>query len=306
MNMTVRRVQALGILFCATFAITGCAKSGKDAGDAATTGKLRVSVTFNALAEMAKAVGGDYVTVSTIVPDGTEPHEFEPRAKDMVALNKAQVFVYNGFDLEKWVPETVRASQNPGLITVNASDGIAPISLGHGADGKEGIDPHVWLSPKAAEVEARNIANAFAQADGANADRYAKNAGVFIAELERLYGDYAGKIAAAKGKTILTGHAAFAYLCRDFGLAQNSVEDVFATSEPNAQQLAGLVDFARQNGIKTVFAEELASPAISKTLADEVGAKVATIYTMESAEDGKTYIERMRDNLEAISRSLTE
>jgi zinc transport system substrate-binding protein len=255
---------------------------------------------------MAKAVGGEYVTVSTIIPDGTEPHDFEPKAKDLVALNAAQVFVYNGFDLEKWVPETVQAAQNSALVTVNASDGIVPITLGTGADGKEGLDPHVWLSPKSAEIEARNIASAFAKVDSAHADMYAKNADAFVAALESLYTEYSGKITAAKGRTILTGHAAFAYLCRDFGLTQNSVEDVFASSEPNAQQLAGLVDFARKTGIKTVFAEEMASPAISKTLADEVGAKVKTIYTMESAEDGKSYLDRMSDNLEEISRSLAE
>lgn len=297
---------AICALLCAAIAITGCTKTENKSTGTGETGKLRVSVTFNALAEMAKAVGGDYVTVSTIIPDGTEPHEFEPKAKDLVALNAAQVFVYNGFNLEKWVPETVQAAQNSALITVDASNGVVPITLGTGADGKEGIDPHVWLSPKSAEIEARNIAAAFAKADSAHADSYAKNARVFVAALESLYGEYSGKIAAAKGRTILTGHAAFAYLCRDFALTQNSVEDVFASSEPNAQQLAGLVDFARKSGIKTVFAEEMASPAISKTLADEVGAKVKTIYTMESAEDGKSYLDRMRDNLDAISQSLAE
>jgi len=301
MKQTVRCLGAL----CAILAVTGCAKTGKTA-DKESAAKLRVSVTFNALAEMAKAVGGEYAEIATIIPDGTEPHDFEPKAKDMVGLSGAQVFVYNGFGLEKWVPETIQAAQNPALVAVDSSEGIEPIHTGTGADGIEGIDPHIWLSLKSAEIQTKNIEKAFAKADSAHAEIYAKNADAYIAELETLYGEYAVKITSAKGKTILTGHAAFAYLCRDFGLLQNSVEDVFASSEPNAQQLAALVDFARKNGIKTVFAEEMASPAISKTLADEVGAKVETIYTMESSEGGKTYLNRMHENLDAIYRSLTE
>jgi zinc transport system substrate-binding protein len=95
-------------------------------------------------------------------------------------------------------------------------------------------------------------------------------------------------------------------MCRDFGLEQNSVEDVFASGEPTPQQLAKLVEFAKAKKVKTIFAEEMASPAVSETLANEVGAKVKTIYTIESAEDGKTYLERMKANLEAISAALNE
>ncbi|MFH1512629.1 MAG: zinc ABC transporter substrate-binding protein, partial [Bacillota bacterium] len=98
----------------------------------------------------------------------------------------------------------------------------------------------------------------------------------------------------------------FGYLCRDFGLTQNSVEDVFAEGEPSAQQLAELVDYCRANGVTTIFAEEMASPEISETLANEVGANVKTIYTIESAEDGLSYLERMEANLYEIYLSLAQ
>ena len=115
---------------------------------------------------------------------------------------------------------------------------------------------------------------------------------------------YESQFASVPHKNFVTGHAAFAYLCRDFGLAQNSVEDVFAEGEPNAAQLAELVAYCKEHNITTIFAEEMASPDVSKTLADEVGAKVETIYTMESNEDDKTYLERMDDNLRKILASL--
>lgn len=121
-----------------------------------------------------------------------------------------------------------------------------------------------------------------------------------------LYNEYSKKFASVEKKSFVTGHAAFAYLCRDFGLSQNSVEDVFAEGEPTAKQLSQLVDYCKSNNVTTVFAEEMASPEVSEALAKEVGAKVETIYTIESAEDGKTYLERMQDNLSEIYSSLSE
>ena len=95
-------------------------------------------------------------------------------------------------------------------------------------------------------------------------------------------------------------------MCRDFGLTQNSVEDVFAEGEPSAQQLTELVKYCKSNSVTTVFSEEMVSPEVSETLAGEVGAKVETIYTVESAEDGKTYLERMEENLSKIYDSLAQ
>jgi zinc transport system substrate-binding protein len=293
------------ILFVAAFAaiaLTSCNKTVKPAND--TAEKLKVSVTFNALKEMAQAVGGEYAVISTIIPDGTEPHDFEPKAQDMEALSKADVFVYNGCGLESWAPNAVTAAKNNALISVNASEGVDPIMVE--TEGEKGTDPHLWLSPKSAEIQTRNIANAFAKADPNHADSYAKNADAFIADLENLYAEYAKKIGAAPSKIIVTGHAAFGYLCRDFGLEQNSVEDVFASGEPSPQQLANLVEFARAKKVKTIFVETMASPAVSQTLASEIGAKLVAIYTMESAEDDKNYLDRMRYNLEEINKSLAE
>jgi len=278
----------------AALAITSCDKSGKPKVE--NDNKLKVTVTFNALKEMAQAVGGEYAKISTIIPDGTEPHDFEPKAQDMEALSNADIFVYNGLGLETWAPKAIDAAKNKKLTAVNASEGADQI----------GSDPHLWLSPQGAQIQTRNIANAFGKADPAHADAYAKNADSFIAELENLYAEYAKKISVAPVKIIVTGHAAFGYLCRDFGLEQNSIEDVFASGEPSPQQLATLIEFARAKKVKTVFVEKMASPAVSQTLADEIGAKVVTIYTMESAEDNKSYLERMRDNLEEIYKSLME
>ena len=309
----------LGLLLCASTLLwaTACSGDQTDAG-AESAGKLKVAVTFNAIKEFTEAVGGDKVEVSTIIPDGMEAHDFEPKAQDLVSLGKAQVFVCNGLGMESWSAEAVAAANNPNLIVVDASEGASVIEKAQSDQHEEAgeneredahahgkYDPHLWLGLTGAQTEARNIRDALIRADSANKDYYTANCDAFVAKLQNLLDEYKPKFSAASQKTFVTGHAAFSYLCRDFGLTQNSVSDVFAEGEPSAQQLAALVEYCRENRVTTIFAEELASPAVSQTLADEVGAKVETIYTMESAEDNKTYLARMESNLQKIADSLS-
>lgn len=301
----MKKWMVLFLCFAVVFPLAAC--GAKSAGEPAQTDQLPVSVTFDAMAEFTKAVGGDKVEISTIIPDGTEPHEFEPKAQDLKALSDAKVFVYNGFGMETWVDDAVAAADNPNLVVVEASKGASPITNTDEAEIAEHgqYDPHLWLSLKGAETESQNICDGLSEADPNNAEYYQKNCDAFVSQLEDLYQEYAEKFQSADQKSIVTGHAAFAYFCRDFGLTQNSVEDVFAEGEPTAQQLAKLVEYCREQHVKTIFAEELASPDVSKTLADEVGAAVKTIYTIESSENGESYVERMTSNLSEICSSLT-
>lgn len=297
-------VLAFGIAAVLSFSACGAGRQTAKQED----NRIKVSVTFNALREFAAAVGGDKVEITTIIPDGTEPHDFEPKARDLVALSSADVFVYNGLNMEPWAEDTAAAAGNGSLVAVDASKGAAPIrNTDPSAVQEHGeYDPHLWLSPSGAELEAKNIRDALIKARPADKDYFTKNCAAFVAQMKSLSAQYSGKFSALQNKDFVTGHAAFAYLCRDFGLRQNSVEDVFAEGEPSAKQLAELVDYCKKNRVKTVFVEEMVSPAVSQTLADSVGAKVKTIYTMESSEDGKTYLARMRENLGEIYDSLSQ
>ena len=282
--------------------LSGLAACGSAGGDEEDGGRLRVSVTFNALNEFVLAVGGDRVAVSTIIPEGMEPHDFEPKARDLADLREAQVFVHNGLGLTPWAEEAASAAGNDGLLVIDASVGIDLIPSGVGGES----DPHIWLSLKCAQVEAANIRDALIAVDSENRAYYEQNCADFIAQLQTLYDEYYAKFAPAERKLLVTGHAAFAYFCRDFGLTQMSVRGVFDEGEPSAKQLAELVTFCRENSVKVVFAEELGSPEISRTLADEAGAQIETIYTIEGAENGRSYLERMAANLERIYSSVSD
>ncbi len=301
------------LILCLTvvmlFSACGNGKQANNNQSSETAGtKIKVSVTFNAMKEFAKAVGGDKVEILTIIPDGTEPHDFEPKAQDLAGLSKAQVFVYNGFGMEAWVNNAIQAADNKNLITVEASKGGTPVTntdpsmiSAHGQ-----YDPHIWISLKGAEIEAQNIRDGLIKADPADKDYFNKNYADFVSQLENLYAEYNTKFQSIAMKDFVTGHAAFAYLCRDFGLTQNSVEDVFAEGEPSAQKLTELIDFCKKNNVKTIFVEDMVSPAVSQTLASEVGAAVKTIYTIESSEDNISYIDRMKANLKEIYDSLSQ
>ena len=211
--------------------------------------------------------------------------------------------------MESWAPKAIEAADNKNLIVVEASKKLTPIKNTDSAEIKEHgqYDPHTWLSLKNAVIETKTIKDALVKADPSHKNYYEKNCDDYVAQLESLFTKYEGQFQLLSNmKSIVTGHAAFAYFCRDFGLNQNSVEDVFAEGEPTPKQLSELVSFCKKNYVKTIFAEEMASPDISKTLAKEVGAKVETIYTIESGEDNKTYIERMEDNLSKIYASLSK
>lgn len=295
---------ALVLLVClAALSLSSCRNNYNTISD--TEGKLKVLATFNAMAEFAKAVGGDKAEVSTIIPDGASVHDFEPKAQDMAKISKADIFIYNGLGADPWAENVIKASANDNLIVVDASLGANVIELeeddghSHGAS-----DPHLWLGLTGAKAQAENIKNAFVLADPENAENYEQNFREFVAAIDSLYSEFKEKFDSLEQKNFVTGHAAFGYLCHEFGLEQKSVTDIFAEGEPSARQLAMLVEYCRENNVTTIFAEEMASPHVSKTLAEEVGARVESIYTIESSENGASYLERMRENLEKIYKSM--
>jgi zinc transport system substrate-binding protein len=290
-----KKIILFVFLICFMLGLSACSENKTFQN---SNGKIKVAVSFNAMREFAEAVGKDRVAIETIIPDGTEPHDFEPKAKDFVSIGEANVFVYNGLDMENWVDKSLEAVENKSLIVVNASKNSQAIK----SSGE--YDPHLWISLKGAETEVKNIKDAFIKADATNKDYYEKNSNEYIAKLEALYNEYKQKFNTLSNKNFVTGHAAFAYLCRDFGLNQNSIEDVFAEGEPSAKKLEELTDYCKKNNIKTVFVENMVSPKVSNTLANEVGAKVEKIYTVESKEDNKDYIQSMNYNLEKIYESL--
>lgn len=281
--------------------LIGCGDKGKDNNIEDTkNNKLNIMVSIYPLKEFTEKIAGDKADVNCIVPDNMEPHDYEPKTKDFEKLMNSDAFIYNGLGMEEWVDKVNDTLEDKDVVILNSSDGIDVKKDG------DAVDPHSWLSLKEAQIQSQNIKDVLIRLDEKNKEYYEENYNKFKSELDALYNEYKPKFDGLNKKDFITGHAAFGYLCRDFGLTQKSVENLFGEGEPTPKQLESLVKFCKENDIKTVFSESLASPKVSETLASEVGAKVQPIMTLESKEDDKGYIETMRYNLEEIYKCLSE
>ena len=282
-------------IMMATF-VVGCGKSkvGSEAQDKAgnDSDEIKVLVSFHAMEELVELIGDDKVEVEVVIPEGTEAHDFEPTTKDIKELSKSNLFVYNGLGMEHWVENFLK---NSNVEVVEASTNVNTINN----DGV--VDPHTWLGLKDTIVELENIKNALIKVDSKNSDYYENNYENAKKELESIYDEYKSKFDSIENKKFVTGHKAFGYLCREFGLEQVAIQGVFAEGEPSPAKLAELVTYCKDNNIKTVFAEEIGSTEVAETLAREAGAKVETIETFEGEGD---YIEGMKENLQKIYEAL--
>ena len=295
--------------------LIGCGTSKTTEDKNTDNGKINVMVSFYPLKDFTEQIGGDKVEVKTLIPDNMEPHDYEPKTKDFESLINSDLFIYNGAGLETWVDKVKESIKDEKVSLVDSSTGINTIKLAeeeHDEDSEseehehKGVDPHIWLSLKNAQIQCENIKNALVKVDPDNKAYYEENLKNYDEKLQKVYDEYTDKFKELSNKDFITGHAAFGYLCRDFNLEQQSVENVFGEGEPTPKQLQSLVDFCKENNIKTIFSESLASPKVSETLASEVGAEVIPIYTLESQEDNKNYLESMEYNLKQIYESLAK
>ncbi|MGL5352716.1 MAG: metal ABC transporter solute-binding protein, Zn/Mn family [Cetobacterium sp.] len=293
------------------FTVVGCStKENKN-----ETGKLRVGVTINPLKEFAEMIGGDKVEVFSIIPNGSDPHNFDPKPKDMKSLHDSDIFIYNGLNMEDWIESVLNTIDKEDIQIVNSSDGVTVIELSeedHSEETEEehadhdhgSQDPHIWLSLKEASKQAENIKDALALKDPDNKDYYEANFEKLKKDFDELYNEYAEKFKTVSNKDFVTGHAAFGYLCRDFGLTQNSIADIYGEGELTSKNLETLINYCKQNNVKTIFSESASSSSEAETLARESGAKVQKIYSLESNEDNMSYLEGTRYNYEKIYEAL--
>ncbi|MBD7914733.1 zinc ABC transporter substrate-binding protein [Clostridium sp. Sa3CUN1] len=322
-----RKLISLGLILGILFSFAGC-KSNEDLDDD-NGERLRVGVTINPLKDFAEAIGGDKVDVFSIIPDGSDAHDFDPKPRDLNDLVKSDIFIYNGLGMEEWIDSVLTTVEGKDVKIVEASTGVDEINLSeedahehateeeHNENHDEdhdhdhdhdhnGKDPHTWLSLSNAIIEAENIKNAFCEVDPENKGYYEQNFEKLKSEFNSLYEEYVPKFNELSNKDFVTGHAAFGYLCRDFGLTQNSIADVFGEGELTPKNLEALINYCKENGVKTIFSESTSSEKEAETLAKEVSAKVVKVYSLETKEDNMSYLEGMRYNLETIYNELSK
>jgi len=284
----------------------------------ARAAKLEVVSTIFPVYEFAREVGGSKTDVKMLIIPGCEPHSFDPKPKDMVALSKAAVFVYVGDAMEPWAADLARGSGNKKLRVVNAGTGARFFdSAGHeDHDADEHghnhgtKDPHIWLDFDNARIMVDNITAAFSSADASNAKYYAANAATFKKQLTKLDADFKKRLASCKTRTMLNlGHFSFGYMARRYNFEYLSAQGIRPDSEPSPKKVAELVTDVRSKKLKFVFTEELLNPRFADVVAGETGAKVLKLnplggITKKDFTGGAGFIALMRRNLDIMAKGL--
>ncbi len=292
--------------------LAGCSTSTKSKL-ADSKHKLQVVTTFYPMYEFTKNIAGDKADVKLLIPSNVEPHDWDPAPKDVGEIQDADVFIYNSKYMETWVPNIQKTMNHDAPIFVAASKGIS-FKKGVAEDGtpnEVAIDPHVWLSPVLAQKEVQNITKSLVKADPKNKKYYEKHSAQYMAKLKELDHEYRTQLKHVKKREIITQHAAFGYLAATYGLKQVPIAGLSPDQEPSAARLAELKSFAQAHHVKVIYFEELASPKVAKTLANEIGAKTDVLNTLEGLstadqKKGLNYITEMKQNLKKLVQSLNE
>lgn len=269
--------------------------------------KLQVTTSFYPLYFFATQVAGARANVINIIPAGTEPHDYEPSAQDIITMENSKLLILNGGGLEAW-GDKIGQTLTPGrtLIVTTGKD-LTTQTLAEG--GKSVADPHVWLSPILAKKIVEKIVEGFATVDPDNALYYEMNAQALLLKLSDLDTLYRNGLMACRGTSIVTSHAAFGYLAAAYNFTQISVAGLSPDAEPSPKQIGEIVAFAKNNNVKYIFFESLASPKLSETIAREVGAQTLVLDPIEGlsadvAATGGDYFTQMAKNLENLRTAL--
>lgn len=309
----MRLVIVLVLLLCSLF--SGCA------GDKGRTdpGKVQVVATFFPLYDFARQVGGERVEVTCLVPPGVSVHEWEPTARDVRRVLRADLFVYNGAGLEPWVDRVLPEFRGRAVVEATRGLDLMPYK-GEGEDhaGKEAAaedhhhgsyDPHAWLDPVRAQHYVRQIAAGLSRVDPAGKAYYEARAVAYSERLAALDRAYREAAAHFKRREIVTAHAAFGYLAARYGLRQIPVAGLSPQAEPSPARLQELVTLVRQHGVKYIFFDAAVSPRLAETLAREAGVKSLVLspaagLSPEEKSGQKDYLGVMEDNLAVLITAL--
>lgn len=281
--------------------------------------KLPVVASFSILGDFVRQVGGDRISVTTLVgPDG-DAHVYSPTPADAKAMAAAKLVLVNGLHFEGWLPRLVKSSGTKATMAT-ATKGITPLeadddhddkAMGGHAHAHGHDDPHAWQSVANAKIYVANIRDALSAADPAGKASYEANATAYLAELDKLEAEVKAAIARipAQRRKAITTHDAFGYFVKAYGIAFVAPQGVSTEAEASARDVARIIRQVKAQKIPAVFLENVTNPRLVEQIARESGAKVGgRLYSDAlSAESGPagTYIRMMKHNISEIEKALT-
>jgi zinc/manganese transport system substrate-binding protein len=268
--------------------------------------KVVVTASFSILGDLVKVVGGDRVSVVTLVGPDEDAHVFEARPSDAKNLLKSKLFVINGLGFEPWAIKLAKSADYKGKYVI-ATTGVKGIKISaeseHAEDEHSEVDPHAWQNPENVVLYVRNIAAGLAMVDPTGASTYLANAKAYVIQLQALNTwakENIGAIAPDKRK-VITSHDAFGYLGEQYKIKFLAPQGGSTESAPSAKGVATIIKQIQREKIKAVFVENMSDPKLIVQLSKDVGVTVgATLYAdalSGTDKPGATYLKMMRHNI---------
>jgi manganese transport system substrate-binding protein len=283
--------------------LTAC--GGGAAGNGSDS-KPVVLTTFTVLADIARNVAGDKLTVESITKAGAEIHGYEPTPGDIRKASKAALILDNGLNLEAWFGQFVEGLDVPHAVV---SDGVQVMSISEDSyQGKP--NPHAWMSPVNVQIYVDNMVKAFSELDPDNAAAFKANGDAYKSELQAVQDQMKSRLAGVPEtqRALVTCEGAFSYLARDAGLTEVYIWAVNAEQQATPQQITRAIEYVKANKVPAVFCESTVSDAPMQQVVGATGATFGgTLYVDSLSEaDGPvpTYLDLIRHDAEVITKAL--
>lgn len=263
--------------------------------------RLMVSASFYPVAFLAERIGGDLVSVRTIVPPGIEPHDFDPSLRDITDMYRSRLVLLNGAGVDRW------GERLEGDFT---GKGVRVIVLARSVDLMSPPDPHFWLDPIAYQKSAEAVLQEFIDIDPGHASIYRANFSRFEREIVSL-DTHLRELSSDQCRlnTVVVSHNAFSYLAHQYGFVVRSLAGINPEQEASAGELAEVIRFMREKHIRYILNESLGNTDMAQVIGREVPAETMTLHSIEglSPEDlavGKNYFTVMDENWRTLRKAL--
>jgi zinc/manganese transport system substrate-binding protein len=289
--------------------VAGCGSSSH-----AGPGQIDVVVTTTQLGDVVRAIGGDAVDVHQILRPNTDPHDYEPRPRDIQATAGAKLVITSGDRLDAWMGDVIKnAGGSPTVLDAGAG---RPVTLPGETSGPEAsrFDPHWWHDPVNVEYAITRIRDALAQANGARTAEIDANATRYLATVEAMDAGIRKCFAAVPvgARKLVTDHDAFNYFAKryDITVVGAVIPSQTTQAQPSAGDVAKLVATIKREHVSAIFPESSINPKLAQAIAHETGATADhTLYgdTLGPAgSPGGTYVSMEVANADAMIRGFTD
>jgi ABC-type Zn uptake system ZnuABC Zn-binding protein ZnuA len=278
-RQSVRLGLIRGLAGTAALAVAIAACTG-GSSPSASGSALNVVTTTTVFADIVKNVGGQYVTVTSLVGKNGDVHTFEPKPADVQTVSSAKLLVMNGLGLDDWLEKTITNAAASGTPLVKLGVDLPGVTLMPGEEAGT-QNPHLWMDVKYAELYVDRIATALKAADASHAAQYDAQAVTYKQRLETLDATVRARVATIPeaNRKLVVFHDAFPYFAREYGITIVGVAVEAPGQDPSAGYTAQLITAIKAAGVKAIFAESQFPTKLVDQLAAETGAKVvADLY----------------------------